>query len=92
MLKIKKGDNVQMMLGKDAGKTGVVERVLIKDSMVLINGLNLFKRHVRKYQGMEGGIIDIPKPVIDQSKSTIGKCCFYPPAIVMTADNYVFHI
>lgn len=63
MNKIKKGDTVQIILGKDRGKSGVVERVDNKDQKILVGGLNTFKRHVRRYQDIEGGIIDIAKPL-----------------------------
>lgn len=63
MNKIKKGDNVQVLLGKDRGKTGAVEKVLIKENKVLVAGLNIVKRHVKRQGQIEGGIIDIVKPM-----------------------------
>ena len=62
-LKIKKGDKVKIMLGKDRGKEGTVEFVLAKEAKVFVGGANLYKRHIRKQKGQEGGIIDIPKPI-----------------------------
>lgn len=62
-LKIRKGDKVKILLGKDRGKMGKVEYVLGKDKKIFISGVNLYKRHVRKMQNIEGGIIDIPKPL-----------------------------
>ena len=63
MQKIKKSDNVQILLGKDRGKTGLVEKVLGKDGKIVILGINTYKRHVKGQSGMEGGIIDISKPI-----------------------------
>lgn len=60
-MKIKKGDKVKILLGKDRGKEGKVEFVLGKDKRVFVGGANLYKRHVKKMQGIEGGIIDLPK-------------------------------
>lgn len=60
-MKIKKGDKVKIILGKDRGKEGKVEYVLGKDKRVFVGGANLYKRHVRKQGSIEGGIIDIPK-------------------------------
>lgn len=60
-MKIKKGDKVKILLGKDRGKEGKVEFVLGKDSRVFVGGANLYKRHVRKMGEIKGGIIDIPK-------------------------------
>ncbi|KKS13045.1 50S ribosomal protein L24 [Candidatus Daviesbacteria bacterium RIFOXYD1_FULL_41_10] len=62
-MKIKKGDTVKILLGKDRGKTGKVLRVLAKKGKVLVEGVNAYKRHVRKMKGMEGGIIEINKPI-----------------------------
>lgn len=63
MQKIVKGDNVQILLGKDRGKTGSVERVLAKEGMVFVANVNMVKRHVKRQGQIEGGIIDIIKPV-----------------------------
>ncbi len=62
-MKIKKGDKVKIMLGKDRGKEGTVEYVLTKKNKVFVGGTNLYKRHMRKVKDMEGGIINIPKPM-----------------------------
>ena len=61
--KIKKGDKVKVLLGKDRGKEGTVEFVKTKDQKVFVGGVNLYKRHVKKQGTIEGGIIDIPKPL-----------------------------
>jgi large subunit ribosomal protein L24 len=67
-MKIKKGDKVKVIYGKDKGRTGVVERVYRKDNKVLIPGINLYKRHIKKNEKMpQGGIIEIPRP-LDVSK------------------------
>ncbi len=74
-MKIKKGDKVKLMLGKDRGKEGTVEYVLGKDNRVFVGGANLYKRHVRKMQNMEGGIIDIPKSMDISNVSLICPNC-----------------
>lgn len=60
-MKIKKGDKVKILLGKDRGKEGKVEFVLGKEKRIFVGGANLYKRHVRKQGSIEGGIINIPK-------------------------------
>ena len=62
-MKIKKGDKVKILLGKDRGKEGTVEYVIPKEKKVFVSGANLYKRHVRKQGNIEGGIINIPKPM-----------------------------
>lgn len=55
---------MQIVLGKDNGKSGAVEKVLPKKGKIWVNGANLVKRHVgKKTTGQEGGIIEIPKPM-----------------------------
>lgn len=67
-MKLKKGDNVQVVAGKDKGKTGTIDRVYAKQNTALIQGVNQYKRHIKKSeQTPEGGIMDIPRP-IDVSK------------------------
>lgn len=62
-MKIKKGDKVKVLLGKDSGKTGTVQFILAKEKRVFVEGVNLYKRHVKKMGETKGGIIDIPKPL-----------------------------
>ena len=56
--KIRKGDKVVAIAGKDKGKTGEVLRVLRKDDRVLVQGLNMIKRHQRPTQASPGGIVE----------------------------------
>ena len=57
-LKIKKGDNVVVITGRDKGKSGTVLRVLPKESRVLVQGVNMVKRHTRPSAGQQGGIVE----------------------------------
>ena len=61
---IKKGDNVTVITGKDKGKSGVVERAFPKKNLVLIQGVNIVKKHQRskKSEG-KGEIIDKAMPI-----------------------------
>lgn len=61
-MKIRKGDNVQVMAGKDKGKQGKVERVWLKEEKVMVPGLNLYKKHVKKQAEKPGEIVSIPRP------------------------------
>lgn len=56
--KIKKGDNVVVLTGKDKGKTGEVLRVSPKDNRAVVQGVNVAKRHTRPSAGSQGGIVD----------------------------------
>jgi large subunit ribosomal protein L24 len=57
-LKIKKGDNVVVITGRDKGKTGEVLRVLPADSRVIVQGVNIARRHTRPRMGEPGGIVE----------------------------------
>ena len=55
--KIKKGDPVVVLTGRDAGRSGEVIQVMPKEGRALVRGVNLVKRHQRQTQSAEGGII-----------------------------------
>ena len=60
-MKIKKGDKIKITVGKDKGKGGVVEKIYKNYNRVLVTGVNLYKRHVKKNEKMpQGGIVEIP--------------------------------
>jgi large subunit ribosomal protein L24 len=54
---------VQVLIGKDKGRTGKVEIVFPKKESVLVPDLNMYKKHVKGFQGQKGGIYDIPRPL-----------------------------
>jgi large subunit ribosomal protein L24 len=63
-LKIKKGDRVRVLQGKDRGKTGEVARVLPKERKVIVDGINVAKKHQKATRStMQGGIIDKDMPI-----------------------------
>ena len=55
--KIRKGDSVVVLTGKDKGKTGEVLQVLPKENRAVVRGVNVVKRHTRPSQISEGGIV-----------------------------------
>ena len=57
-LKIKKGDNVVVITGRDKGKTGEVLRVFPAQLRAIVQGINLAKRHTRPRMGDPGGIVE----------------------------------
>jgi len=63
-MKIRKGDKVKVISGKDKGKIGSVIKVYAKDDRVLIEGVNVVKRHVKRGAvSKEGGIINVERPI-----------------------------
>ena len=59
-MRIKKGDNVQVLSGNDKGKTGEVLTVIPKEDKIIVKSVNVRKKHVKaKKQGEESGIIPV---------------------------------
>jgi large subunit ribosomal protein L24 len=75
-MKIKKGDNVKMLSGKDRNKTGKILSVHFDDNRVVVEGLNIMKKHTRaRQQGQKGQIISKERAVNASSVALICKSC-----------------
>lgn len=62
-MKVKKGDNVAVIAGKDKGKTGKVMRTMKKRNAVVVEKVNVKKRHVKKTTSRAGEIIQFEAPI-----------------------------
>lgn len=63
-MKIKVGDNVKVIAGKDKGKTGTVIKTLKKEDKVVVEGINIVKKHQKPTNNNDkGGIIEMPAPI-----------------------------
>jgi len=62
-LKIKKGDKVVVLTGRDKGKQGEVLKALPSENKVIVQGVNIAKRHTRPSQTSGGGIIEREAPI-----------------------------
>ena len=63
-MKLKKGDTVLVVSGKDKGKQGTILQVMPMDGKVVVDGLGLVKRHVRRrLAGQASGIVERPRPI-----------------------------
>lgn len=73
-MKIKKGDNVIMLSGKDRSKTGTVLRTDPESHRVIVGGLNMVKRHLRaRKQGQKGQIVSVERWVAAASVAVVNK-------------------
>lgn len=64
MRKIKQGDTVVVLKGKDKGKKGKILKVLLQGERAIVEGLNMLKKHKRKtQQDQQGGIVSIEAPI-----------------------------
>ena len=63
-LHVHKGDTVLVLTGKDRGKEGVVQRTLPRENKVIVEGINIAKKHVKRGRaGVQAGIIEKPMPL-----------------------------
>ncbi|MGV6801933.1 MAG: 50S ribosomal protein L24 [bacterium] len=61
--KLKKGDTVIVLTGKDKGREGEITTVMPKDNKVIVSGINMVKRHTKPSQMSNGGIISKEAPL-----------------------------
>lgn len=63
-IRLKKGDTVVVLTGREKGKTGTVIATHPKENKVTVEGINIVKRHVKPNQAQpQGGIIEVTKPI-----------------------------
>lgn len=63
-MNIKKGDTAKIITGKDKGKSGKVTKVFHDSKKIALDGLNLYKKHVRpKKQGEKGELVEVSRPI-----------------------------
>lgn len=63
MNKFKIGDTVKILAGKDKGREGKIEKILVKEKKALIPGVNIYKKHVKGFNEVKGGVYDLPRPL-----------------------------
>jgi len=80
-MKLKKGDTVIIRRGKDKGKTGKVEKVFPKLGKLVVNGVNVYKKHVKPREGQKGGIIEITKPLPAAHTQIVCSACNKPTRV-----------
>lgn len=82
MQKIRKGDIVQAVKGKDKGKKGKVLRIITEKNRAIVEGLNLVKKHKRQTrQDQQGGIVSIESPIAIANIMLVCKHCNRPARI-----------
>lgn len=75
-MKVRKGDTIRVMAGKDKGRQGKVEKVYTKQNKLLVPGINIYKKHVKKNEQMpQGGVVEVPRPINSAKVSLICPKC-----------------
>lgn len=78
-MKIKKGDKVLIIKGKERGKSGVIIKIIPDSNRVMIEGLNLYKKHTRpKRMGEKGQLVQIARPINVSNIQLLCKNCQKP--------------
>ncbi len=73
-MKIKVGDNVRVITGSNKGKEGKVLKVLRKENRVLVDGVNIIKKHVKPNRENEtGGILEVEAPLHISNVQVVSK-------------------
>ena len=75
MFKYKVGDQIQVMTGKDKGKKGKIEKVLVSENKLIIPRVNVYKRHRKVTRGKAAGIYEITRPIIASKVEIICPKC-----------------
>lgn len=87
-MKIRSGDQVQVIAGKDKGKRGAVRTVNLKKGRVVVEGVNLVKKHQRARPGVrQSGIIDIENPLDVSNVMLVCPRCNAPTRIGVRRDD-----
>lgn len=86
--KIRKGDIVRLLRGKDRGKTGKVMAVLAADGRVLVEGINMVKKHVRpKRAGEKGQRVSVAAPVNVSNVQVVCPACKKSTRVVIRREG-----
>ena len=72
-MKIKKGDKVKVISGKDKGISGVILRALPRENKVIVEGVALYKRHMKGSAGKVGRIIEKSRPIHVSNVALVSK-------------------
>lgn len=79
MLKVRKGDIVQVIKGKDTGKKGKVLTIITESKRALVEAINLVKKHKKQTrQDQQGGIVSIEAPISVANLMLVCKSCQRP--------------
>ena len=87
-MRVRKGDNVQILSGNDKGKTGEVLEVMPKTGKIIVKGVNIRKKHVKpRKQGDEGGIIPVECSIFSAKVNVVCPKCNKPTKIGYEMDK-----
>lgn len=80
-MKVLRNDTVEVITGKDRGKRGRVRAVLPKENRVVIEGLNVYKRHLKRGRARQTGIIEFEAPIQASNVMVVCTNCDQPTRV-----------
>ncbi|HVO28442.1 MAG TPA: 50S ribosomal protein L24 [Candidatus Paceibacterota bacterium] len=81
-MKLKKGDTIKVLSGKDRGRTGTVLRAMPGEGRIVVDGLNIFKKRSHpKRQGEQGQTVLVPRPMAASKVMLICPACKEPTRV-----------
>lgn len=86
-LKIKAGDKVVILQGKDRGRNGQVKKTLPSKGAVIVEGINIAKKHVKAQGNQPGGILEIEKPLLASKVMVICPHCHKPTRVAFRIEG-----
>jgi large subunit ribosomal protein L24 len=91
-MRLREGDKVKVISGKDAGKESRISKVFPKKDQVIVEGVNTAKRHTRpRGQTMQGGIVDKDMPIHVSNVMIMCEDCGRPVRIGYRVDEHGKH-
>ena len=81
MRKIRSGDNVLVTNGRNKGQTGTVRINVIADDRVVIEGVNIVKKHIKRGRARQAGIVEVEAPLHVSNVMLIGPSCNQPARV-----------
>ncbi len=86
-MKLKIGDTVLVLIGKDKNRQGEVVRIIPKAKKAIVKGINVSKRHVKSSQNQPGGIIDKEMPIHISKLALVCPSCHKPTRVGYLTDK-----
>lgn len=87
-MKLKINDTVRIIAGKDKGRSGKITKVYPKQSKVIVEGINKYKRHLKRQSDKNpGGIVEVERPIWANKVQLVCPVCKKPTRIGIQISN-----
>lgn len=87
MFKFKIGDEVVVTSGRDKGKGGKIAKVLVKEAKLVVEGVNIYKRHKKVSAKSPAGIYQVARPIPTAAVAIVCPKCGKPTRVTFTTEG-----